>query len=138
MIRKDLHPNLDFFVADIWSWALKDDQASMEHPMFSLSKSPDFELHRYEHGGHSITIAPSFYGHPTIWDKDVLIYCCSQLIAGMREGREPQQVIRWPRSPDRPLDILDTSLMDERLQGNPLKVNILIFSDILSCSFVSH
>jgi plasmid replication initiation protein len=34
------------------------------------------------------------YGHPTIWDKDILIYCCSQLIAGMREGREPQQVIR--------------------------------------------
>jgi plasmid replication initiation protein len=93
-MRKDLYPNLDLFVADIWTWSLKDDQASMEHPMFSLSKSPDFELRRYEHNGSSVTVAPSIYGHPTIWDKDVLIYCCSQLIAGMREGREPQQVIR--------------------------------------------
>jgi plasmid replication initiation protein len=93
-VRKDLYPNLDFFVADIWSWSLKDDQASMEHPMFSLSKSPDFEIRHYEHDGNSVTVAPSVYGHPTIWDKDILIYCCSQLIAGMREGREPQQVIR--------------------------------------------
>jgi plasmid replication initiation protein len=31
---------------------------------------------------------------PTIWDKDILIYCCSQLIAGIKEGREPHQIIR--------------------------------------------
>jgi plasmid replication initiation protein len=94
MIRKDLHPNLDFFVADIWAWALKDDHASMEHPFFSLSKKRDVQIYRYQHGGNSITIFPNACGHPTIWDKDVLIYCCSQLIAGMRKGREPQQVIR--------------------------------------------
>ena len=94
MIRKDRHPNLDFFVADLWAWALKDDYASMEHPFFSLSKKRDLTVYRYEHNGNSITIAPSAYGHPTIWDKDVLIYCCSQLVAGMQEEREPHQVIR--------------------------------------------
>jgi plasmid replication initiation protein len=93
-MRKDLYPNLDLFVADIWTWSLKNDQASMEHPMFSLSKNPDCEPRRYEHNGNSITISPNACGHLTIWDKDVLIYCCSQLIAGMKEGREPQQVIR--------------------------------------------
>jgi plasmid replication initiation protein len=91
---KGLHPNPDFFVADIWICALKDDHASMKHPFFSLSKKRDFQIYRYQHGGNSITISPNAYGHPTIWDKDILIYCCSQLIAGMRKGREPQQVIR--------------------------------------------
>ena len=51
-------------------------------------------IRHYEHNGNSITIAPGAYGMPTIWDKDVLIYCCSQLVEGMRQGREPQQVIR--------------------------------------------
>jgi plasmid replication initiation protein len=94
MLQKDRHPNLDFFIADVWSWTLKDDQASMEHPFFSLSKNPDRTIRHYEHNGNSVTIAPSVYGMPTIWDKDVLIYCCSQLIAGMCEGREPKQIIR--------------------------------------------
>ena len=94
MLLRDRHPNLDFFVADIWAWAVKDDQASMEHPFFSLSKKPDLNIRRYEHSGNSIVIAPSVYGLPTIWDKDVLIYCCSQLIAGMQEGREPNQIVR--------------------------------------------
>ncbi len=93
MIQKERHPNLDFFVADLWAWTVKDDQASMEHPFFSLGKRRDLTIHEYEHNGNTVTIAPSVYGHPTIWDKDVLIYCCSQLIAGMKEGREPQQVI---------------------------------------------
>jgi plasmid replication initiation protein len=91
---KGLHPNTDFFVADIWICALKDDYASMEHPFFSLSKKRDLQIYRYQNDRNSITISPNAYGHPTIWDKDILIYCCSQLIAGMRKGREPQQVIR--------------------------------------------
>jgi plasmid replication initiation protein len=93
VLLKDRHPNLDFFVADLWAWAVKDDHASMEHPFFSLSKNADFTLHEYEHNGNTVTIKPSYYGHPTIWDKDILIYCCSQLIAGMREGRQPHQVV---------------------------------------------
>ena len=94
MLVRDRHPNLDFFVADIWAWAVKDDQVTMEHPFFSLSKKPDLNIRRYEHNGNSIVIAPSVYGLPTIWDKDILIYCCSQLIAGMQEGREPNQIVR--------------------------------------------
>ena len=93
MLGKDRHPNLDFFVADLWAWAVKDDLASMEHPFFSLGKKRDLTVYQYEHNGNSITIAPSAYGHPTIWDKDILIYCCSQLVAGMREERQPQPVI---------------------------------------------
>jgi plasmid replication initiation protein len=94
MLRQDRHPNLDFFVADLWAWPVKDDQASMEHPLFSLTKTPDTARRHYEHNGNTITVTPSVLGMPTIWDKDVLIYCCSQLIAGMQQGREPKQIIR--------------------------------------------
>ena len=47
VLQKDRHPNLDFFIADLTTWNLKDDQASMEHPMFSLAKSPDTSIRRY-------------------------------------------------------------------------------------------
>jgi plasmid replication initiation protein len=95
MLQKQRHPNLDFFVADLSTWSLKDDQASMEHPMFSLAKNPDTAIRHYEQNGNTITIAPNAYGMPTIWDKDILIYCCSQLIEGMKHDREPQQIIRF-------------------------------------------
>src|SRR5438876_8504270 len=75
---------------------VKDDQTSMEHPFFSLAKNPDTTIHHYEHNGNTITIAPSVYGMPTIWDKDILIYCCSQLIDGMKRGLEPKREVIFP------------------------------------------
>lgn len=89
----DRHPNRDFFVADIFDAIPKDDLGSMEHPMFSLSKKPDTEIRRYEHNGVFIEIIPSVKGLATIWDKDILIYCVSQLIAGINRGQTPSQTI---------------------------------------------
>lgn len=83
----DRHPNRDFFIADLVEWTVKDDRHSMEHPMFSLSKKPDFKIRRYEHNGNTIVIAPGAYGLATIWDKDILIYAVSQLIAAINAGR---------------------------------------------------
>jgi hypothetical protein len=40
----------DFFVCDVFDAALKGDSASMEHPIFSLSKKPDMKTRRYENG----------------------------------------------------------------------------------------
>jgi len=40
--------------ADLTTWNLKDDQASMEHPMFSLAKSPDTSIRHYEHNGNTV------------------------------------------------------------------------------------
>ncbi len=96
MLTRDRHRNLDFFIADIWSWTLKDDQASMEHPFFSLSKNPDTKIRSYStQSGIDIQIIPSSIGMPTIWDKDILIYCCSQLIEGVRQGREPKPSVQF-------------------------------------------
>jgi plasmid replication initiation protein len=84
----DRHPVRDFFIADVLDWALKDDRHSMEHPMFALSKIPDIKERRYEHNGNSISITPSIKGLATIWDKDILIYAVSQLVAAMNAGRQ--------------------------------------------------
>jgi plasmid replication initiation protein len=83
MLQKDRHPNRDFFVADLTTWAVKDDRTSMEHPFFSLSKSHDTTVRHYEHHGKTITIAPSAHGMPTIWDKDILTRLLYFAIAGV-------------------------------------------------------
>ena len=84
----DRHPVGDFFIADITDWVLKGDRHSMEHPMFSLSKKPDRKVRQYEHNGVHITVKPSADGLATIWDKDVLLYCISKLVAALNEGHQ--------------------------------------------------
>jgi plasmid replication initiation protein len=88
------HPTPDFFVCDIFDAPLKDDMASMEHPIFSLSTKPDTTVRRYEHNDNMIQIAPSVLGLATIHDKDILIYCISQLIAKMNRGEAPNRTVR--------------------------------------------
>ena len=88
------HPNPDFFVCDVLDAVPKDDMASMEHPIFSLSTKPDTRLLQYEHNGNKIEIAPSVRGLATIHDKDILIYCISQLVAKINQGEQPSRVIR--------------------------------------------
>jgi len=82
------HPTADFFVCDIFDAAPKDDLASMEHPIFSLSTRPDRRVLSYKHNGSEIEITPSVKGRATIHDKDILIYCISQLMAAMNAGRD--------------------------------------------------
>ena len=77
----------DFFVCDIFDALPKDDLATMEHPVFSLSTRPDLRVLRYVHNGVEIEVAPSVKGLATIHDKDILIYCVSQLMAASNAGR---------------------------------------------------
>jgi plasmid replication initiation protein len=80
------HPQQDFFLAQIFDAPLKDDQATMEHPMFSLSKTPDLKIRVYEHNGNTITITPSAAGLATIWDKDILLFTISCLVEAQNRG----------------------------------------------------
>ncbi|MCF7728091.1 replication initiator protein A [Sulfitobacter sp. M22] len=77
----------DFFVCDIFDAIPKDDLATMEHPIFSLSTKPDRRILTYTHNGTDITVVPSMRGLATIHDKDVLIFCISQLMAALNTGR---------------------------------------------------
>ena len=76
-----------FFLCDIFNASPKDDLATMEHPVFSLSTRPDLRILRYAHNGTEITVTPSVRGLATIHDKDILIYCLSQLMAAVNAGR---------------------------------------------------
>ena len=80
-------PHSEFFLCDIFAAPPKDDLASMEHPLFSLATRPDLSILRYAHNGAAIEITPSVKGRATIHDKDILIYCTSQLMAAINAGR---------------------------------------------------
>lgn len=94
LLLPDRHPQHDLFVCDVADAVLKDDMASMEHPFYSLSKKPDTTVRRYDHGDKWIEIVPSVKGLATIYDKDILIYCISQMIAKMKDGHPPSRRVK--------------------------------------------
>ena len=77
----------DFFLADILDATPKDDTASMEHPLFAL-RAGDKRVKTYKRNGYTVTIKPGVGGCATIHDKDVWIYCISQLMEAINLGRE--------------------------------------------------
>ena len=77
----------DAFFCDVFDAVPKGDLATMEHPVFSLSTRPDRRILSYAHNGAEITVTPSVRGLATIHDKDILIFCISQLMAALNAGR---------------------------------------------------
>jgi hypothetical protein len=123
----------DFFVCDVFDAAIKGDSAGMEHPIFSLSKKPDMKVRRYENGDTYAEVRPSAKGLATVFDRDILIYCISQLMAAVNDGRKISKTLHL-----RAYDLLtatnrDTSgrgylqLKDSfaRLQGTQIETNII-------------
>lgn len=90
----DRHPTADFFVCDIFDATPKDDLGTMEHPIFSLSTRPDRRILSYAHNGTSVEVTPSVRGRATIHDKDILIYCISQLMAAVNAGRAVSRTLQ--------------------------------------------
>jgi plasmid replication initiation protein len=90
----DRHRQADFFVCDIFDAIPKDDLATMEHPIFSLATRPDRRILEYEHNGVQITVTPSVKGLATIHDKDILIFCISQLMAALNAGRAVSRTLQ--------------------------------------------
>lgn len=89
----DRHPNRDFFLCDFFDAIPKDDLATMEHPVFSLATKPDRRILEYSHNGVEITVVPSVKGLATIHDKDILIFCISQIMAGINAGRAVSRTV---------------------------------------------
>ena len=129
----DRHPTPDFFVADIFdSLPFKDDMASMSYPIFSLSTKKDVRNLEYEIGDATISIKPNSDGLPTIFDKDVLLYCGSLLMNEVNQGRTPPKAMRISA---RDLLVATNRLTNgqsyallkkglDRLQGVTVKTNI--------------
>ena len=128
----DRHPNRDFFILDVSDAAPKDDMASMEHPVFSLSVKPDMRELEYEHDGKRITVVPSGKGLATIMDKDILLYCISKLVHQLNSGdeispwvemtaHEVMVATNW-RTNRESYQRFDDAL--DRLRGTTIKTNI--------------
>jgi plasmid replication initiation protein len=93
-LMPDRHPQHDLFICDVADAVLKDVMAHMEHPFYSLSKKPETNIRRYEHKGNWIEITPSVKGLATIYDKDILIYCISQIMAKLKRNQPVSPRVR--------------------------------------------
>lgn len=82
-------------MCDIFDAVPKADMASMEHPIFSVSTKPDMEERNYARAGVEISIRPSPRGLATVHDRDVLIYCISQIMAALNKGQQVSHVVRF-------------------------------------------
>jgi plasmid replication initiation protein len=78
------HTDAGLFVCDVVDAVFKDIMPHLEHPFFTLSKTTDTKVRRYEHNGEYIEVTPSVLGLATIYDKDILLYCISQLMHRVR------------------------------------------------------
>ena len=128
----DRHPQRDLFVCDIVDAVPKGDMSSMQHPVFSLSTKPDMRPRRYENGQDWIEVSPSRYGLATVHDRDVLIYCISQCMAAINEGRRVHRKMRFKaydllvatnrQTSGRGYELLKDAL--RRLQGTQIETNL--------------
>lgn len=123
----------DFFVCDIFDATPKSDMASMEHPIFSLSTKPDMQARRYENGDSYAEIRPSYHGLATVHDRDVLIYCISQVMAKLNRGEKVSRNLRFKaydlltstnrKTDGRGYEQLKSAF--ERLQGTQIATNVV-------------
>lgn len=129
----DRNKQNDLFVCDILDAAPKGDMGSMAHPVFSLSTKPSHRIRRYESGDQFLEIKPSSEGLATIHDRDILIYCISQLMAAINQGNEVAQTVKLKAydflkatnrvTDGRGYDSLRSALV--RLQGTQIETNII-------------
>lgn len=128
----DRYPNKDFFVLDIADAVPKDDMSSMEHPLFSLATKPDMRHLSYRNGENRLDITPSGLGLPTIFDKDILIFCISQLMEKKNRGQEIGKRVTFNahallKATNRPTNNLAYERLEAaftRLRGATFKTNI--------------
>jgi plasmid replication initiation protein len=128
----DRHPVRDFFVLDILDVVPRSDMASMEHPLFSLTTKPETRELTYEHDGHRLEIIPSVRGLPTVFDKDILIYCISKLMHMKNSGRPIGPKVRLTThdllvATNRPTNNLGYDRLEyalERMAGTVIKTTL--------------
>lgn len=130
------HPNRDFFLCDLFDYALKDDGVSMEAPIFSLATKADLSVWHWESkdGSRAITVTPSVLGRATQFDKDLLIYVVSQMTEALNRDRSDAQsktvrfrVYDYLVSTNKPTGGKEYQRLQdalERLRGTSIKTNI--------------
>jgi plasmid replication initiation protein len=89
------HQNRDFFLLDIADAAPRGDMAAMEYPFFALGTQPDTREREYQRGDVVLRVIPSVRGMATVFDRDVLLFCISQLMARKNAGLPIGKTVRF-------------------------------------------
>ncbi|MET3109341.1 hypothetical protein AAKU58_004193 [Oxalobacteraceae bacterium GrIS 1.18] len=130
------HVERDFFLCDMFDYAMKDDGASMEAPIFTLATQPDLSVWHWESkdGDRSVTVTPSVQGRATQFDKDVLIFVVSQMTEALNCGRQDAKnrtvrfvVYDYLVSTNKPTGGKEYQRLEatfERLRGTSIKTDI--------------
>jgi plasmid replication initiation protein len=129
----DRYPQHDLFICDVAEAVLKDVMQHMEHPFYALSKKPETAVRRYRNGPHWLEVTPSVKGLATIYDKDILIYAISQIMATLKDGRPVSKRVRINSRELLMFTNRGTSgrdyqaLMDalDRLEGTRIRTNVV-------------
>lgn len=93
-LMSDRYIQHELFICDVADAVPNDLVIHMGHPFYSLSKKPEMNVRRYEHKGNWIEITPSVKGLATIYDKDILIYCISQIMAKLKKNEPVSPRVR--------------------------------------------
>ncbi len=117
--------------------------ASMAHPIFSLATHPDMRTLRYTSGDTFVEIQPSAKGLATIFDKDVLIFCISQLMDRRNRGESIGPVVRITThdllvSTNRQTGGITYKRLEhvlDRLAGTRIKTNITTGDEVSTQNF---
>jgi plasmid replication initiation protein len=104
----------------------------MEHPLFSLATKPDMRELTYGTDENGVLIIPSGMGLPTIFDKDILIFCVSQLVHRQNQGLPIGKTVRFSArelsiATNRPIGGNHYKRLEQafmRLRGTTFKTNI--------------
>ena len=126
----------DFFLADLLDYAMKDDGASMEAPIFTLATQPDLSTWHWQSkdGNRTVTVTPSVLGRATQHDKDVIIFVVSQMTEALNRDREDAKnrtvrfvVYDYLMSTNKPTGGIEYQRLEsafERLRGTSIKTDI--------------
>jgi plasmid replication initiation protein len=141
-LESDKHKQKDFFICDVFD-TYKDDSASMEHPIFSLSTKPDHRTLIYQYNGNSIKIKPSHTGLATIHDKDILLYLTSCLMNAKNNGDMISSRIRFTTydylvSTNKPINGKSYAQLKEgleRLSGTRIETDIKTNNKVILSEF---
>jgi plasmid replication initiation protein len=87
----------DMYVIDLLNSPFKSDMATMEAPIFSLSKK-DTKVWEWGSvdGKKRVTVVPTqLYGRATIFDKDIILFALGCMVANLNSGKPISKTIRF-------------------------------------------
>lgn len=95
-VRENDEGDAAVYTADFSDFPFKSEQLSLEVPLFSMEKK-DLETWRWasSDGKTQVEVTCGPHGRATMHDKDILIYCVSQIMAGLNAGVRSGRTLRF-------------------------------------------